>query len=224
MSAEASANDRRAALDRYFFEELGFHGSRTNYHHASNSYINEVIDDREGLPITLSVLYLGLAERIGLEADGIGLPGHFIVQVDAGHGDSTLVDVFDRGRALTKAQAAKQVLQITGLAWDEEFLAPQTSQDIVIRMLRNLIHGANDDSDAQAALRYVNALLRLEPESPSDRLFRAVLCYNLQRVEQAMADVDWLLEHEPDDIPLFRVRQLQQLLEELQRATAAEDQ
>ncbi len=218
------AGQQRAALDRFLFEELGYHGSRTNYHHASNSYLNEVIDDREGLPITLSVLYLGLAERIGLPAEGIGLPGHFVVGVRAAPDQLVLVDVFDRGQTLPPEEAAARVEALTGLPWQQDYLTPQTPRDIIIRMLRNLIHAANNEGDPEAALRYVNTLLRLHPDSATDRLFRAVLCYNTRRVDEALADVDWLVEHEPDDIPLFRVRQLLELLEQQKEATRRDDE
>ena len=213
---EEDSPSKRRALDRYLFEERGFHGSRTNYGSASNSYLNEVIDDREGLPITLSILYLALAERIGLSADGIGLPGHFVVRVKEGE-DWQLVDVFDRGAAMSRADAKQRVVSITGLGWEESYLDPQPTRAIVVRMLRNLINVANDAQHDDAILRYLNAVLALEPDSPGDRWFRAVLCYKTHRVEQGLADVAWVLEHEPEGIPLFRVRQLQEMLESLER-------
>ena len=79
-AAKPTASDRLAALDKFLFHENGFHGSRTEYYHRSNSYLNEVIDDREGLPITLSVLYIELGRRLGLRIEGVGLPSHFIVR------------------------------------------------------------------------------------------------------------------------------------------------
>src|SRR5262249_35500319 len=71
---------RLTALNKYLFTERGFHGSRADYYNRSNSYLNEVLDDREGIPITLSVLYMELARRIGLNVVGIPLPLHFVVQ------------------------------------------------------------------------------------------------------------------------------------------------
>src|SRR4029077_16882513 len=69
-----------AALNKYLFQESGFHGSRSDFYNRANSYLNDVIDDREGLPITLSVLYMELARRIGVKVVGVGLPGHFVVK------------------------------------------------------------------------------------------------------------------------------------------------
>jgi serine protease Do len=204
---------KRQALHRYLFDEQGFHGSRTNYGSASNSYLNEVIDDREGLPITLSVLYLGLAERIGLPADGIGLPGHFVVRVRSGE-QWQLVDVFERGELLSLPEAKARIEQTD--EWSDAFLEPQSPRAIVVRMLRNLINTANTSDDVEAALRYVSALLVLEPDSAIDRMYRAVLCYNTRRVAQGLAEVDWLLERQPEEIPEFRLQQLRELIQALE--------
>src|SRR5262249_6758553 len=78
LPQEADVAARLAALNKYLFDEHGFHGSRGDYYHRSNSYVNEVLDDREGLPITLSVIYIELARKIGLKIVGVGLPGHFM--------------------------------------------------------------------------------------------------------------------------------------------------
>lgn len=208
----ATPTQKMHTLHKFLFEELGYHGSRTNYDSASNSYLNEVIDDREGLPITLSVLYIELSRRIDLAVDGIGLPGHFVVRVHLENGQMQLVDVFDRGRLLSLDDAKAKVLSITGRPWDDEFLTPSAPQQIIVRMLRNLLGLVSGGEDPEAALRYVNALLALQPDSAMDRLFRAVLCHNTGRTEQALADVDWVLEHKPPGIDLDRVQHLRNFL------------
>lgn len=214
LPAEITAADKLAAFHRFVFEEQGFHGSRTNYYTASNSYLNEVIDDREGLPITLSLLYVELARRAGFEADGIGLPGHFIAQVTLPETEPQLIDVFDRGRTMTREEAMAQVLS-RGLEWDDEYLRPQTAPEIITRMLRNLINLANEKTDAEAALRYTDTVLALNPDSAEDRLFKAVLCYNTGRAAEGLVEVNWVLEREPEGILLDRVRELQSALEQL---------
>lgn len=77
---DAAPEQRLAALNRFLFQERGYHGSRADYYSRNNSYLNEVIDDREGIPITLSLLYMELARRLGLQVVGVGLPGHFVVR------------------------------------------------------------------------------------------------------------------------------------------------
>jgi regulator of sirC expression with transglutaminase-like and TPR domain len=208
---EVSSADKLGAFHRFLFEEQGFHGARMSYYTASNSYLNEVLDDREGLPITLSVIYLELARRVGIEAAGIGLPGHFVVQATI-DGQSQLVDVFDRGRQMTPAEAMAQTAA-RGLDWDEAYLQPQSTQQIVIRMLRNLIGVANNGQDPEAALRYTNVVLALEPDSVEDRLFKAVLCYNTRRAEEGLVEVDWILQRRPEGLVIERVEQLREALE-----------
>ena len=109
-------------MNAFLFEELGFHGSRTDYYNRSNSYMNEVIDDREGLPITLSVLYLELARRLDLNVAGIGLPGHFVVRFEPS-GESKagqLIDVFDGGKPMTRDQAVERAVASTGRPFQEK--------------------------------------------------------------------------------------------------------
>src|SRR5204862_766334 len=109
LPKDADDKAKLAALNKYLFTQRGFHGSRGDYYHKSNSYLNEVIDDREGLPITLSVLYLELARRIGVKVEGVGLPGHFVVRHVPAKGDPQLIDVFDGGKALSRQDAAEKV-------------------------------------------------------------------------------------------------------------------
>lgn len=217
LADDLSEADRFLALNRFLFEERGFHGSRTNYYHASNSYLNEVIDDREGLPISLSVFYMEFARRAGLEVVGIGLPGHFVVQFVPAEGDPQLVDVFDRGRMMSLEEAERLVVN-NGFAWDEEFLRPQSPSEIIVRMVRNLINLANNDQDAEAALRYTETILALNPDSAEDRLFKAVVCYSTGRAEEGLVEVDWIFENEPEGVLLGRLRQLRDALEDLKAA------
>lgn len=192
-SDEAS---RFAALNRYLFEEQGFHGSRTDYDNRSNSYLNEVLDDREGLPISLSVLYIEIGRRMGLNVVGVGLPRHFIVRHEPHEGASQLVDVFERGKLLSKDEARKKFEALNDEPWRDDYLNATSPRAILERMLRNLLNTAAETEDAERMLRYVQAALAINPESDRDRFFRAVLSYRTQRWEQARADVQWLREHE----------------------------
>lgn len=213
LPADLSEPDKLTAFHRFLFEDQGFHGSRTNYYSASNSYLNEVIDDREGLPITLSVLYIELARRVGLKAVGIGLPGHFVVQHVPAEGEPQLLDVFDRGRLMTHEEAVAQATG-RGVPWDDEYLHPQSPREILTRMLRNLIGVANNAQDPEAALRYVDTVLVLNPDSAQDRLFKALLCYNTHRAAEGLQEVDWIEAH-PEGFELERVEQLRTALQEL---------
>lgn len=210
LAADASEADKLAALQNYLFTEQGYHGSRTEYYHAANSQLHRVIDDREGLPITLSVLYVELGRRLGLAIEGVGLPGHFVVRYVPAKGESQLIDVFEQGKQLSRDDAAKIVREHTGEDLDEHHLLPATQREILVRMLRNLIGIAQAKTDREALLRYLNALLALEPDSARDRGMRAVMRFETGRRDAAIADLDWFLEHEPAGINLDDIRRMQE--------------
>jgi regulator of sirC expression with transglutaminase-like and TPR domain len=196
LPKDADEATRFVALNRYLFEEQGFHGSRTDYDNRSNSYLNEVLDDREGLPISLSVLYIEIARRMGLNAVGVGLPRHFIVRHEPRAGSTQLVDVFERGKLLSKDDAKKKFEALNDEPWKDDYLETTSPRAILERMLLNLVSTVAETEDAERTLRYVEAMLVINPESDRYRFFRAVLSYRTQRWEQARADVQWLREHE----------------------------
>ncbi len=200
-----------AALDRVLFEEQGFHGSRTDYHNPSNSYLNEVLDDREGLPISLSLLYMELGRRLGVTMEGVGLPGHFVVRYVPAEGETQLIDVFEQGKKLTVDEAKAKVIALNGGPWRDEFLAAQPPKAILIRMLRNLFGLARDARKAEEMYRYADTVLILDPESGNDRFLRAVLAYQTDRLPQAERDVAWLIKHQPEGVD-------QRTVEDLSRA------
>ncbi len=207
ISETATESERLLAFNRFVFDEQGFHGSRMNYYNPSNSYLNEAIDDREGLPITLSVVYMTLARRVGLKIEGVGLPGHFIVRHVPIAGEPTLIDPFDRGKTLTIAEAELLVRE-SGRPWDESDLIAQTSRQIIVRMLRNLLGLTQESEDAERALRYVETILALDPESLPDQLRKAMLCFNTQRLDEGLEIIDHLIQR---NSPELRVDQLQRL-------------
>jgi regulator of sirC expression with transglutaminase-like and TPR domain len=195
-------------LDEYLFTENGFHGSRGDYYNRRNSYINEVLDDREGLPITLSLVYMELARRCGLNVVGVGLPGHFVVAWRPSQGEQQLIDVFERGERLTREQAQSRVLATTGQPLDDDDLEPVKKSALLVRMLRNLLALAGRGRDIPALLRYLDAILMITPDSAEDRMYRAFYRYQSGQGRSALEDIDWLLSHDPPGIDLDRVGQL----------------
>src|SRR5262249_3972059 len=146
---------------------------------------------------TLSVLYMELAQRLGLKFEGVGLPGHFVVRHVAAKGDSQLIDVYDGGRPLSREDAAKKVEAISGAELTDEHLKPVGKKAIVVRMLHNLLNVAGGERDLDAALRYLDAIVDLTPEGGRERWMRAVLSFQNGRKTAAREDVDWLLDHAP---------------------------
>jgi len=199
---------KSAALHRVLFEEEGFHGSRTDYGNPSNSYLNEVLDDREGLPISLAVIYIELGRRLGLTVEGVGLPGHFVARYVPQVGEPQLIDVFEQGKTMTVDDAKAKAMALNGGPWRDEYLTAQPPKMILARMLRNLFSTARDARKVKEMYRYTDTILLLNPDSGSDRFVRAVLAYQTERLPQAQRDVQWLLEHQPDDVDMNTVEDL----------------
>lgn len=200
-----------ATLNKYLFETRGFHGSRGDYYTKSNSYLNEVLDDREGLPITLCVVYMELARRIDLPIVGIGFPGHFMCRHVPAQGEGKFIDVYERGEQLTLDEAKKKV---TNIELSEEFLKPVSKKLIITRMLHNLLRVSQGEQDVDSGLRYVNGILLLDPEAGQTRMMRAGMLLSKGLKKQAIADIDYLIEHPPADVDLKRLNQLRRQLDE----------
>ncbi len=215
LTESATEADKLAAMKKDLFEEQGFHGSRHDYDHRANSYLNEVLDDREGLPITLAVLFMEVAKRLEVNVVGLALPRHFVVRHQPTSGPGPIIDAFDRGHELTVDEAKAKVAALGEVSWDDRYLEPATRRSILVRMLRNLIGNANDAEDHERMLRYIELVLILTPDSVQDRYFRSVLSLQTQHFQQARADAAWLLEKQPEQFP-------REVLEELSRTIARE--
>lgn len=213
LPKDATPANRLQALNDYLFKQLGYHGSRTNYYSRANSYLNEVIDDREGLPITLSVLYMELGRRLGIRIVGVPLPGHFVVRFEPEEGESELIDVFAGGAKLTETEAAAIIIS-SGQSPEVRHFEATTPHTIVKRMLYNLLHVADREADRESMLSYLDTYLAIEPEAGVERWMRAELRLRLRQIDGARDDADWLLEHAPDGVDMNRVHQLRQLLDQ----------
>ena len=111
--------------------------------------MSRVIDDREGLPITLAILYMELGRRLGVAIEGVGLPGHFVVRHVPASGEARLIDVFEGGTALTRDEVAAKVQSITGEPLKEAHLLPVSPRAIIQRVLRNLLGVARGEHSRQ---------------------------------------------------------------------------
>jgi regulator of sirC expression with transglutaminase-like and TPR domain len=129
-----------AHLHQVLFEEHGFRGNADEYDDPRNSYMHWVLETRRGLPITLALLYRGVAERLGLAVTGLNTPGHFLVEVE-GEGEPMIVDPFAAGRVLSRAEAIARIEQATGLSVvrAEGPLPVATPKAWLFRILQNLV-------------------------------------------------------------------------------------
>ncbi|HXG12993.1 MAG TPA: transglutaminase-like domain-containing protein [Gemmataceae bacterium] len=161
---------RVAGLCRYLFHEMGFRGNTQSYYDPRNSYLNQVLDRRTGIPITLSVVAMTVGTRAGLAVDGVGLPGHFIARAAAA-GQEIFFDPFHGGRFLTPEQCAILVQQVTGLPFEATAaqLRPAPVARIVLRMLSNLKSIYLRQGDFPRAIRVIERARQLAPDDPEQR-------------------------------------------------------
>ncbi|HBQ93846.1 MAG: transglutaminase-like domain-containing protein [Firmicutes bacterium] len=122
------------SLNRYFFDELGFAGNKEAYYDPDNSYINQVLDRRIGIPISLSLIYLLIARRLRIPVVGISMPGHFLLQFN----DSLFIDAFEKGQLLNRGECV-QFLMTNGFGFHPAYLSPTPTRFMLVRMLTNLI-------------------------------------------------------------------------------------
>jgi regulator of sirC expression with transglutaminase-like and TPR domain len=154
------------ALNQTLFGELGFRGNQDDYYDPRNSYLHQVIERKVGIPITLSVLYIEVARRLGVTINGVGFPGHFLVRYD--DPDHTLVlDPFHMGMVLDAEELTTRLQEVVGNSaqLSEDTLRPVTKKRILLRMLANLagIHHRNGD-----VIRSVAVLERMHILAPDD--------------------------------------------------------
>lgn len=206
---EDSEEQRLDKLLKYLFEDLGYHGSNREYYHRSNSYLNEVIDDREGLPITLSLVLVEMADRLDLPVYGVGVPRHFICMYQPKGKDPAakkrLIDPFGGGRTITRVEASL----LSGYSLDEGSFEAASRRSIILRILSNLLAVAEGERDLDSMLRYLDVMLTIE-EEPGYLSMRAMLHYNQGQYPEALVDLDRIIEMELDGVnmdPIYRLRQ-----------------
>lgn len=209
LGPNATPEQKLDVLRRHLFEENGFHGSRSDFYHRANSYLNEVLDDREGLPLTLAVIFLDLAARIGLEeVAATSTPGHLLVKFLPEEGSVKLLDVFDGGRFISHAEASELVASHTGAPLRASQLRTATRRELITRMLTNLMAVAERDDAPEDMLRYLDVLVALEPDALGERLKRAMLRLRLGDTPGAREDLKQLLDDAPTGLDLDRVAEL----------------
>ena len=186
------------AVNGHLFGDEGFRGNEADYYDPRNSYLNEVLDRRLGIPITLSVVYLEVARRIGLDAVGVGLPGHFVLE--ARRGDQTmLLDPFHGGIPLDVEDCARLVEEThgSGFPFSEDLLVPVPKRAILARILNNLKMIYLRSGDAERAWPVAEKMVHLQPDSPIDRRDRGLLAHRLNRFALARDDLRFYLDHAP---------------------------
>jgi regulator of sirC expression with transglutaminase-like and TPR domain len=196
-------------INNYLFNELGFYGNIEDYYNPKNSYINEVIDRRLGIPIGLSVVYLEIAKRLDFPMVGIGMPGHFLIRPkfeDIGF----FVDVFNNGEIIFERDCEDRLSLIyqQPMKLESRFVEPVANRQILARMLTNLKYIYINTRELFKALEIVNGIVMLYPDNPKEIRDRGLLYYQLNEWQQAIIDLNFYLRICPDAEDSDKIRAL----------------
>ncbi|TMC31592.1 MAG: tetratricopeptide repeat protein [Chloroflexi bacterium] len=193
----------------YFFEELHFKGNRDEYYDPRNSFLNEVIDRRVGIPITLAVLYVAVGERAGLPVRGVGMPGHFLVKYAPASTGEVFIDAFN-GRSLSRKECAKMLEEMYGgtVEMRPALLEPSTKRQILARILNNLKSLYLSRGDLARALAASDRIMLTDPHLTSEWRDRGMIHFQLRHDSEALKDFSRYLAVRPEPEDTARIKQL----------------
>ncbi|MDQ2855215.1 MAG: tetratricopeptide repeat protein [Acidobacteriota bacterium] len=187
------------AFNEFIFEEKRFRGNQTEYYDPRNSFLSDVLDRRVGIPITLSIVYMEVGSRAGLEIQGIGMPGHFIVRArEAGSLEASLVDPF-AGRVIDRedCQARLDELFEGSVSLSEEHLRSSSAREILARLLTNLKAIYTRAQLYRKALAAVERIILVRPNDASEHRDRGALLAHLDRLPEAIWSTQLYLQLVP---------------------------
>jgi regulator of sirC expression with transglutaminase-like and TPR domain len=215
----AGLEDRVIALNEFLFADLGFSGNTDDYYDPRNSYLNEVIDRRKGIPITLAVLYLEIGRRIDLPLQGVSFPGHFLVRLPL-RGGTLVLDPFSGGAPQSADDLRERLQRVIpralgvgapgGIAVSdlplEQFLEAASNRQILARLLRNLKGVYRERDKPERLLEVLNRMIIVAPEAAGERRDRGYVYHRLECWRPALQDFADYLEREPDAADQDEVR------------------
>jgi regulator of sirC expression with transglutaminase-like and TPR domain len=216
---DADLTHRVRALNRFLFDQEGFGGNLEDFYDPRNSFLDQVLERRTGIPISLSLIYVEVARQVGIPAFGVGFPGHFLVRV--ADGDAMLVlDPFSRGASLDLEDLDRRLDDVYGsgaltVAANPALLRPATRREILVRMLANLKVIFLRDGDLGQALIAVDGLLALQPDAPDELRDRGLIYRELGYTPAAAADLRRYLQVSDD---AAEIAELTPVLAELEAA------
>ncbi len=198
-------------INNYLFNDLGFEGNTRDYYDPRNSFLNDVIDRRTGIPITLSIIYLEIAKRIDFPMVGIGMPGHFIIRPEFENA-GIFVDAFNQGEILFEQDCQERLQQVyqQPVKLEPRFLAPISNREILVRMLTNLKMIYLHQREFDKALTTIDAILILVPDNPNELRDRGLLYYELNEWSKAVPDLESYLTVFPNAEDALMIRILLQ--------------
>jgi regulator of sirC expression with transglutaminase-like and TPR domain len=211
----ASASDLHesktlTALNRVLFEEANLRGNREDYYDPRNSFLNDVLDRGLGIPITLAIIYMEVAKRVGFHLSGVGMPGHFLLKHYGPEAHELLIDCFNRGDILTRQDCQSRLDEIYSgeMQLRPEFLHPISRRQILTRMLNNLKTVYLSTRNFRKALPIADLILVIYPQSAEDIKQRALLRYSMGLHGLAAEDLDEYLKISPKASDAEEIRQM----------------
>ena len=201
IAADTAPLQRLRYLNRYFFQELGFAGNVNDYYDPGNSYLHRVLATRRGIPITLALIYIEIAQQIDLEARGVSFPGHFLIKLKMPQGE-VVIDPFS-GRSLSRDDLDERIAPYRrrhGLTGDAEvplglFLQTATPRAVVARVLRNLKEIHRGAEDWGRLLPVMDRLVVLLPDDWDERRDRGLVRAELGDGDGAVDDLAIYIQH-----------------------------
>ena len=210
ISKVGDAAETIAAINQVLFVEEGFAGNQEDYYDPRNSFLNQVLDRKLGIPITLALVYMEVGRRVGLPLLGVGMPGHFLLKHYDPDGRAMIIDPFHRGVLLSEQDCKRRLKQIYGdqVTLQPGSLATVNRRQMLTRMLNNLKNIFVSVRDFRKALGIVDLVLAIYPRSPEDVKQRAVLHYNLGQLSRALGDFEDYLKMSPEASDADDIRQV----------------
>src|SRR5687768_13639852 len=215
LPQNSSGEERVVALNQFLYEDLGYWGNTDDYYDPRNSYLNEVIERKTGIPITLSILYMELGRRIGLPLEGVSFPGHFLVRLRL-RGGTLVLDPFSGGAPQSEEELRCRVKRVIpdGVADDlpaselplDQFLEPASNRQILLRVLRNLKGIYRKSDKPERMLDVLNRMLLVTPGASAELRDRGYIYQRLECYRAAFKDLTDYTEREPDAPDLYEVR------------------
>ena len=198
------------ALNEVLFGEVKLRGNREDYYDPRNSFLNDVFDRGLGIPITLSIVYMEVARRVGFPLSGIGMPGHFLLKHYSPEGQEMLIDCFNRGDILSRQDCQSRLDEIYSgeMTLRPEFLHPVSRRQILTRMLNNLKTVYLSMRNFRKALAIADLILVIYPRSAEDVKQRALLRYSMNLHRLAAEDLDEYLRISPNASDAEEIRQM----------------
>lgn len=202
-------------INQYLFDELGFAGNQGHYYDPRNSFLNDVVDRRLGIPLTLSIIYLEVASRLGFPMVGVGMPGHFIIRPQVAE-MALYVDPFHRGEVMFPEDCERRLEQVyqRPVKLTPELLPEVTPRQCLVRMLTNLKVLYLKEGAFAKAIATIDGLLVLTPDSPMELRDRGLVLYELERWQEAQENLERYLDLLPS---AQDQRVIEQLLAYMQR-------